>query len=208
MDTQKTQKSFVIAIVLIIVVVALLIFSGAFSAKKDSPEKSGNPLGIQTSEAPWIAEIDHLSERLDSIGLPALAEEGTTLHIHQHLDIFIHGKAVAVPAGIGINEQARYISPLHTHDTTGVIHVESPTVQDFTLGQFFDVWGVLFNSQAIGGYAADASDTLKVFVNGKEFFGDPRTIVLAAHQEIVVAYGTSSELPNPIQDAYTFEAGE
>jgi hypothetical protein len=32
-------------------------------------------------------------------------------------------------------------SPLHTHDTSGIIHVESPTVRSFTLGEFVDLWG-------------------------------------------------------------------
>jgi hypothetical protein len=42
-------------------------------------------------------------------------------------------------------------SPIHTHDTSGIVHIESPTVRPFTLGQFFDVWGVRFTSDCIGG---------------------------------------------------------
>jgi hypothetical protein len=29
---------------------------------------------------------------------------------------------------------------LHTHDETGIIHIESPIKKDFILGQFFDLW--------------------------------------------------------------------
>jgi hypothetical protein len=46
-----------------------------------------------------------------------------------------------VPANIGIDEQAGYLTSLHTHDATGIIHVESPTRRSFNLGDFFDVWG-------------------------------------------------------------------
>jgi len=162
--------------------------------------------GLQTGNAPWIAEIDHLKERLADIGLPALAEEGTVLHIHQHLDIFIHGKSVPVAAGIGINELAGFISPIHVHDDTGIIHVESPTIQTYTLGQFFDIWGVAFSANSIGGYTNDASSTLQVYVNGSKFNGDPRTLALAAHQEIVITYGTAEEQP-VIPSSFDFPAG-
>jgi hypothetical protein len=32
------------------------------------------------------------------------------------------------------------MSPLHTHDSSGVIHVESNTDRYFTLGEFLDIW--------------------------------------------------------------------
>ena len=32
------------------------------------------------------------------------------------------------------------MSPLHTHDSSGVIHVESNTVRYYTLGEFLDIW--------------------------------------------------------------------
>ena len=163
--------------------------------------------GIQTSLAPWPAELDNLHARLTDIGLPALAEEGTVLHIHQHLDIYIHGVTTPVAAGLGINEQEGFISPIHVHDTSGIIHVESPTVQTFTLGQFFDIWGVRFTSECIGGYCASATDSLRVYVNGQLYQGDPRELALASHQEIVVAYGRNAELPNPIPASFVFPEG-
>jgi hypothetical protein len=149
--------------------------------------------GIQTNEAPWPPEFSHLRERLKIIGLPALSEEGTTLHSHQHIRLFIKGKSIQVPSGIGSPPQ--FITTIHTHDATGEIHIESPTVQTFTLGQFFDTWGVLFNSKCIGSYCEDQQNSIKVFVDGKTVAGDPRIMTLADQQEIVVAYGTSEELP-------------
>lgn len=148
--------------------------------------------GMQSGPAPWLPEIDNLLSRLKAINLPALYEEGNALHIHQHLDILVNGKPVTVPAGIGINEVARFISPLHTHDVSGVIHVESDVMRDFTLGQFFDVWGVRFSKDCVGGYCAKGADALRVFVNGKAVNGDPRNLVLREHQEIAVVYGPPS----------------
>ncbi len=87
------------------------------------------------------------------------------------------------------------------------MHVESPTLQDFTLGQFFDIWGVRFTTECIGSYCANTDNALNVFVNGDEFTGDPRSLVLKAHQEIVVTYGSAKELPTSIPSTYSFEAG-
>ena len=72
--------------------------------------------GIQTSQGPWQPEIAHLHERLQALDLPELNAEGSALHIHQHLDIFVYGKPIAVPAGIGIHEGMGFITDVHTHD--------------------------------------------------------------------------------------------
>jgi hypothetical protein len=164
--------------------------------------------GLQTGNAPWTAALDNLKARLNAVNLPALTAEGTALHIHQHIDLYINGAPVTVPAAIGVDAGKTFISPLHTHDNTQVIHVESATVQDFTLGQFFDVWGVKLTADCVGGYCASGDKKLQVFSNGAPYTGNPRDLVLTAHQEIVVAYGTDAELPNPIPSAYTFPPNE
>ncbi len=163
--------------------------------------------GVQDTPAPWIPEITNLHERLAVLHLPALAQEGTALHIHQHLDLLINGNVVSVPAGIGINEAQNFISPIHVHDTTGIIHVESPTIQDYTLGQFFDIWGLKFSATCIGSYCTDATHTLKVYENGTLLSGDPRSLVLKPHAELMIVYGTASSTPPTIISTYTFPAG-
>jgi hypothetical protein len=165
--------------------------------------------GIQTGNEPWSAGNDpaNLRARLSAIGLDALGAEGEVLHIHQHLDVFVNGKQVEVPAEIGIPPDGSFISPLHTHDTSGIMHVESPTQRAFTLGQFFDVWGVKLTSRCLGGYCNSGDATLAVYVNGHKITQDPALIVLASHQEIVVTYGTPSQLPNPIPSSFTFPVG-
>ena len=160
--------------------------------------------GLQTGEPPWIAETQNLRARLKAINLPALSQEGNAVHIHEHLDVFIHDQRVTVPADIGINYAERFISPLHTHDRTGVIHVESDEVRDFTLGEFFDVWGVRFTRDCIGVYCAKLNNKLRVFSNGKPVTGDPRNLVLTAHQEIAIAYGPEKIA---IPSSYDFDPG-
>jgi hypothetical protein len=165
--------------------------------------------GELTDPAPWRANIGQLRARLAASGLPSLGAEGTRLHIHQHVDIYVKGRRVTVPAGIGIGIQGLqlFFSPIHTHDATGVVHVESPVVKTFSLGQFFAVWGVRFTPNCLGGYCATAADKLRVYSDGKLVTGDPRALPLQSHEEIVVAYGTKAELPKPIPSSYRFPAG-
>lgn len=193
-------------IVVFIVIFFVVGNQNAAQSVKTISDPSALP-GLQTGNAPWPEELDHLRERLTAIGLQPLSAEGTALHIHQHIDIFVDGKQVQIPAGTGINEAAGFISTIHVHDNTNIIHVESPTIQTFTLGQFFDIWGVRFTSQCIGGYCAQGNKNLKVFVEGTIYSGDPRQLVLASHQEIAIAYGTDKELPNPIPSSYNFPQG-
>jgi hypothetical protein len=192
---------------LMAITIAMSILSCTTAAPVAAPATTPNSEtlpGIQTGNAPWPAEATNLKARLVDINLPALTEEGVALHIHQHLDISVDGKPVQVPADIGINEAQGFIASIHTHDDTGIIHVESPTVQDFTLGQFFDIWGVRLTAECIGGYCNQIDKSLKVYVNGNLFNSDPRTIKLQQHQEIFIFYGTSDELPAPIPSSYSF----
>jgi hypothetical protein len=163
--------------------------------------------GIQTGAGPWAPEISNLAARLAADSLPQLTMEGEVLHIHQHLDLYINGEPVSIPANIGINAQQNWLSPIHVHDTTGIIHVESPYQASFTLGEFFDIWGVRLTSSCIGGYCSDASHTLRVYVNGARYTGDVRTLTLAAHQEIVIIYGTALQTPVTIPTSFAFPAG-
>src|SRR5262245_49643758 len=157
--------------------------------------------------APWPRNVAELKQRLAALGLPAFGSEGTRLHTHQHLDVFVNGRRVPVPAGIGIDESGGFLSPIHTHDATGIVHVESPTVQPFFLGQFFGVWGVRFTSSCLGGYCASGAKRLWVFSDGKLLRSDPRALRLGEHEEIVVAYGTRQQLPRPLPQSFSFPQG-
>lgn len=131
----------------------------------------------------------NLEQNLQNSGLEKLSMEGNVLHIHQHMDIFIKDKKVVIPEGIGIGPGKKYFSPIHVHDTTGIIHVESPILKNFTLGQFFQIWGIQFNDQCIGIYCNDDKNKLKVYVNGDLVKTGVQNINLTAHQEIAIYFG-------------------
>jgi hypothetical protein len=150
--------------------------------------------GLAAGPPPWPAELGQLRARLDALGVPARA--GTNLHTHEHLDVFVNGKRVTVPAGIGIGKGL--ISPLHTHDASGVIHVESTTVRSYSLAEFFAVWGVRLTKTCLA--VECSAGKLHFFVDGKPA-ADPNRIVLTHHQEIAVAFGPP---PKPVPSSYGF----
>lgn len=114
-------------------------------------------------------------------------------HIHSHLSIFVNGEARAIPANVGIVENATtdchyYV---HTHDRSGKIHVEPPVATTFTLGQLFAIWGQPLSATNVAGI-----DNLPIYFyvteNGTvtQFTGDPATIQFASHRHIAIVIGT------------------
>jgi hypothetical protein len=151
---------------------------------------------------PWSTIVKQpLGERLATLHLHALGTEGQAEHIHAHLDVYVNGKKATVPASVGIDFQQQFITELHTHDATGVIHIESPTVTRFSLGQFFGEWGVKLTRSCLGRYCG----AVRWWVNGKAQTGDPAAHVLRAHEEIVVAAGAR---PRVVPKSYAFPFGE
>jgi hypothetical protein len=145
-------------------------------------------------------------------GLKPQPKEFLTNHVHAHLDVFVDGKPVVVPPGIGIkiddpavqsgklpdgsmnyggiqlcNEPC--ISPLHTHDNTGIIHTESASPEPNTLGEFFTEWGVTLDASCVASYCGPATK-IAIYVDGVLTPGDPRTIQLTDHREIAIVIGT------------------
>ncbi|MQS17675.1 hypothetical protein F7Q99_37185 [Streptomyces kaniharaensis] len=174
------------------------VIAGVIATNQNSSAPSGVPAHPRTTAEgrttlpPWDAPAD-VAAAVKAAGLPMLGAEGTALHIHAHLDVYADGKPVPVPALLGVDESAQKISPLHTHDTTGVVHVESPVNADFSLGQFLTEWQVSASADHLGGLRTDATHTLTAYVDGKPVSGDPAAILLHAHDEIALVYGTAAE---------------
>jgi hypothetical protein len=160
---------------------------------------------------PWAAPANPMKRAL-AAGLKPERAEMLTYHVHAHLDVYVNGVHERVPAGIGIDIHdpgvhtfplpdgtkayggitklcpRACISPLHTHDDTGILHTESSTPTPNQLGQFFVEWGVRLTRSCVGGYCRPAS--IAFYVNGKRYSGDPRRILLSNHKEIAIVIGT------------------
>ncbi|MEP6622596.1 MAG: hypothetical protein ABJE47_24955 [bacterium] len=122
-------------------------------------------------------------------GISCDAQEGQRIHIHQHLVILDHGKIVDIPPNVGQPAAKRCIYWLHTHTPDGIIHIEAPKDRSFTLGDFFMVWGQPLSRTAASSAHTAKSEPLRVWVDGKPFKGDPRSIPLVAHADIVIQAG-------------------
>jgi hypothetical protein len=143
----------------------------------------------------WPPEPSQLRDRTRALGLPLLTQEALAFHTHQQLQVYVHGRQVPVPAGIGISPHDGLITVLHTHEADGVIHVEAPQRQRFTLGQFFRLWGVRLTPDCLATKCSSEQNQLRVFVNGRPITDDPRHIPLVDGDTIIVTYGTPDELP-------------
>jgi len=68
---------------------------------------------------------------------------------------------------------------MHTHDTTGVVHIEASQPSNaFTLGAFLDLWGVSFTGDQLGGYHNTQDKAVHVYANGQPIT-DPRPLPAA-----------------------------
>lgn len=163
--------------------------------------------GLQTTPPPWPNNSTTLSLRIGSLGLSQLSQEQLAFHIHQHLDLYVDGKHVTVPQyiGFGINAQTnqpQYITELHTHNSLGIIHVESAKVLKYQLGQFFGEWGVKLTRSCMGSFKGSCGH-LQWYLNGVKQHGNPARLVLKQHQEIVIVVGKP---PASIPKSYDFGA--
>jgi hypothetical protein len=136
---------------------------------------------------------------------PCLGQEYTSLHVHPWLRIWINTgngiSNVTIPSAVGILtpgytttptgvqavSSGSCYEPMHTHDNSGIIHIESSSNSNqYTLGNFFDIWKVtcqlqssdcisvggssrpiIFNQTDIFGYTAGQGHTISLLVDGQ-----------------------------------------
>jgi hypothetical protein len=184
---------------------------GSKSGDSDVCSQFGSAPAARTTKAPWPAP-DNAMALTCKAGLVPEKAEFLQYHVHAHLDVFVDGRPLFVPAGIGIdtdNPGVRAdkrdgivvgagligvcdepcISPLHTHALDGVLHTETKTPSPNKLGQFFTQWAVRLTLDCVGGYCKPAVP-IKVYVDGKVETGDPTQIELSNLREIAIVIGT------------------
>jgi len=76
------------------------------------------------------------------------------IHVHPYLTVEIDGTNVTIPAGVGILEGASVFEPIHTHDASGLLHVElsqaDSNSHNYTLGDYFTIWKYTAKSLGAG----------------------------------------------------------
>jgi hypothetical protein len=174
--------------------------------------KLGDVAAPRATKVPWDAP-DNPMELTCAAGLVPEKAEFLEYHVHAHLDVFVDGRQILVPAGIGIDLDnpavitdtgskglvvgaglkqecdAPCISPLHTHDLSGLLHTETKTPSPNKLGQFFTQWAVKLTPDCVGAYCKPKTP-IKIYVDGKVETGDPNDIELKDLREIAIVIGT------------------
>ena len=164
--------SVIIWLATVILVLALMTFVSRSLAR---PAGDSHPAAAASKEQP----ID---------GIQCNAGEQTAYHIHTHLTIYDRGHTITIPANTGI-PYGDCLYWLHTHDTSGIIHIEAPAAFRPRLGEFFDIWGQPLSRRAAGPARVRAGQRMRVYVNSGRYGGDPRLIGLADHRSITIEIG-------------------
>ena len=123
-------------------------------------------------------------------GISCDVAEASDYHVHAHLAILVRGKAVAgPPANTGIHLEHLCLYWLHTHDDSGIIHIEAPHRIAPTLRNFFDIWGQPLTSQRVAGYTVAPGQTLRVYLGRTRDGGDPGAVTLYEHTAVTLEIG-------------------
>ena len=209
---RKRQRTWIISIASTVVAVGALVAIALTAGHHDdkSAAASNDPNMDRSSQL--LASTAHDAQGRTVDGISSSNNEQLAFHIHSHLQIYVNGKQRLVPYGVGIvppidvqDSNSGPFAPggkalywLHTHDESGIVHIESPVKRAFTLGNFFDIWGQKLSGNQVG----PASGKVTAFVDGKQVSGDPAKIKLGDHQVIQLDVG---KVVPP--QSYTFPQG-
>lgn len=176
---EKVRRITIISVIAAIVVIAGAIITYAVYANNQNK--------TQTSQVvnPQYPPVDNIY---------CDQQEQNAFHIHAHFTMYINGQALPLPSQIGIAKDQSCLYWLHTHDTSGVIHIEAPANHSFTFGNFLDEWSTEF---AALGYPPQLDQTgWQAYVNGKPYNGDFHKIPLQAHTLITLMYNSPNAVPD------------
>ncbi len=99
-----------------------------------------------------------------------------------HVELFARREVAIIPPRVGI-ARSGCSYPLRTTTPTGVVDVAQ--VGRWTLGDLFRVWGQRLGKTRLLSF----SGPVAAFVDGHRRLGDPRSIVLTRHAEVVLEVG-------------------
>jgi hypothetical protein len=187
-----------VPIVVVVIVAAFVVAGVLISNKKTVNAGQQNPSNADTnSQLLATTAGQHTGEEVN--GIKSNDHEQVLFHIHAHLAIYVNGKQKLIPYGVGIvppyqlqqTQDGPFVAGgsafywLHTHDETGVIHMEAPVQRKFTLGDFFAEWKQPLSANQVG----PDKGKVTAFLNNKRYTGNPANIPLTAHALIQLDVG-------------------
>ena len=145
-----------------------------------------------TNDSSQETELSSTADNPDPIALECLDHSGLARHDHSNLKIYLDGQQRLIPSMIGIdseicNGDTENMHAVHTHDSTGKLHIESNTDIDIPIGVFFDIWGVHFNETGIFEYRVNETYELVMTIDGV-LTTEYDDYLLVNGKEIVISY--------------------
>ena len=182
----------------LLIVAAILVVVGALAAAVVATSGPSGATGPNNTAPTLLASTEGQSQGQPVDGIECQQMEQVLYHIHAHLAVYVNGDPRLIPAGVGIvggSPESTSSGPvvasgtcfywLHSHTEDGIIHIESPQGRTYTLGNFFDIWRQPLSADQVG----PARGQVFVYLNGKRFSGDPRSVPLTAHALIQLSVG-------------------
>lgn len=176
---------------------ATVVLGGCGSTVKvtDSnvPGASSGGGGARSGESTRHAELAPTgpTDEGDTVnGVKCETSERLAYHIHAHLSVYVDGTPRSIPADVGIFDNS-CIYWLHTHDDTGIVHIESPDERVYTVGDFFAVWHQPLSNDQVG----PAKGPVTAWVDGKRYKGDVAEIPMELHSVIQLDVGGNGPPP-------------
>jgi hypothetical protein len=128
-----------------------------------------------------------------------------------HVELFAANRVVLVASGIGTLPPrafslgriaaARCYGSIVTLEPTGLVLVRPGS--RLSLSDLFRSWGQLLSTHRLASFRAPVGTRVTVFVDGRRWHGQPGSVPLTRHAEIVLEIGPHIP-PHP---SYTFPAG-
>ena len=175
----------IVAAVLVLSVVGYFVYTGYVHPTKG--------VGLAPTAVPTIVNVSY--PPVDSVYCDTL--EQTAAHYHAHLSVYINGQQVTIPSQIGIAPDGSCYYWLHSHNTSGIIHIEAPPKHTFTLGNYLDIWAERFSSLRFPSQLNQPGGTgWQIYVNGQLVGGNFYSIVLKPHMLITLAYNSPNAKPD------------
>lgn len=199
-ERRSRRRRLAAIIAAVVVLVALGIGLGLGLSGSSA---AATPEGVPIQNVPDLASPDSTvsGATVDGITCRKTMDQGVSYHIHVHVAIFVNGQQMRIPAGAGIvpprvaepapggvfvdNSTTSCLYWLHVHANDGIIHVEAPHQQAFTLSQFFAIWNQPLSTNQVG----PAQGPVVAFVNGKRFAGNPGDIPLVNLEAVQLDVG-------------------
>jgi hypothetical protein len=191
----RNKRILISSLVAVAVVLVAAISFLTYNANAHKSTAQGQATSTEQVVNPAYPPVDGIS--CDSL-------EQTAYHVHAHVTIYIDGKPVTIPQGIGIASDQSCFYWLHTHTSDGVVHIEFPNHGNPTLGNFLNIWGREFPQLGFRNELASTAGWT-VYVNGKQVHSNFNQLVLQARQVITLAYNSPNITPDT---SFNWPSGE